>query len=165
MNRFDDIVARLPTGVNFYRLLEARPGAHPAVATILSHAPALAEQLGAAAGTARRADRRERLRAGAGGRRARRAIRPRRARGRGLPACCSTGCGGGSTRRRFALGVQLIVARTDPIEAAEGYARVAEAAIHVLADATVAEFETGARPGAGIASCSSSASAGSAARR
>jgi glutamate-ammonia-ligase adenylyltransferase len=44
--------------------------------------------------------------------------------------------------RRFAIGVQLIVARTDPIEAAEGYSRIAEAAIAVLADATVAEFET-----------------------
>ncbi len=43
--------------------------------------------------------------------------------------------------RRFAIGVQLIVARTDPIEAAEGYSRIAEAAISVLADATIAEFE------------------------
>jgi glutamate-ammonia-ligase adenylyltransferase len=43
--------------------------------------------------------------------------------------------------RRFALGVQLIVAHSDPIEAAEGYSRVAEAAINVLARAAVAEFE------------------------
>ena len=25
MNRFDDVVSKLPSGVNFYRLLEARP--------------------------------------------------------------------------------------------------------------------------------------------
>jgi glutamate-ammonia-ligase adenylyltransferase len=43
--------------------------------------------------------------------------------------------------RRFALGVQLIARRSDPIEVAEGYARVAEAAIRVLATATAAEFE------------------------
>ncbi|HLL30067.1 MAG TPA: glutamine-synthetase adenylyltransferase, partial [Allosphingosinicella sp.] len=43
--------------------------------------------------------------------------------------------------RRFALGVQLIVAHSDPIEAAEGYSRVAEAAVNVLAAAAAAEFE------------------------
>ena len=46
MNRFDDVVTRLPSGVNFYRLLEARPGLTEHLGTILSHAPALAEQLG-----------------------------------------------------------------------------------------------------------------------
>src|SRR3546814_4029269 len=46
MNRFDDVVTKLPSGVNFYRLLEARPGLTPLLATLLSHAPALAEQLG-----------------------------------------------------------------------------------------------------------------------
>ncbi|HEV2865098.1 MAG TPA: glutamine-synthetase adenylyltransferase, partial [Allosphingosinicella sp.] len=43
--------------------------------------------------------------------------------------------------RRFALGVQLVAGRSDPIDVAEGYSRVAEAAINVLAAATVAEFE------------------------
>ena len=43
--------------------------------------------------------------------------------------------------RRFALGAQIVAAHTDPLEVAEGYARVAEAAIGVLADATIAEFE------------------------
>src|SRR3546814_3769240 len=46
MNRFDDVVTKLPSGVNFYRLLEARPGLTQLLATLLSHAPALAEQLG-----------------------------------------------------------------------------------------------------------------------
>ena len=44
--------------------------------------------------------------------------------------------------RRFALGAQLVLARSDPLDVAEGYSRVAEAAIDVLAKATVAEFET-----------------------
>ena len=42
--------------------------------------------------------------------------------------------------RRFALGVQLVAAHRDPIEVTEGYSRVAEAAIQVLADAAVADF-------------------------
>ena len=40
----------LPSGVNLYRLLEARPPLADMLALILAHAPALAEQLGAAAG-------------------------------------------------------------------------------------------------------------------
>ena len=40
-----DIVERLPSGVNFFRLLEARPALASCWRTILSHAPALAEQL------------------------------------------------------------------------------------------------------------------------
>jgi glutamate-ammonia-ligase adenylyltransferase len=140
MNRFDDVVQRLPSGVNFYRLLEARPGLTSQVATILSHAPALAEQLArrpqlldglidasafapvpsveALVGEFRRSER--------GGEdyqlvldRVRRRV----------------------NERRFALGAQLVVAHTDPIEAAEGYSRIAEAAIHLLASAAIAEFE------------------------
>src|SRR3546814_16530227 len=37
--------------------------------------------------------------------------------------------------------MQLVAARSDPLEVAGGYARVAEAALRVLADATVAELE------------------------
>jgi glutamate-ammonia-ligase adenylyltransferase len=42
---------------------------------------------------------------------------------------------------RFALGAQLVAGAADPLAVAAGYARVAEAAVRVLADATVAEFE------------------------
>jgi glutamate-ammonia-ligase adenylyltransferase len=140
MNRFDDVVTRLPSGVNFYRLLEARPGLTEHLGTILSHAPALAEQLGRrpqlldglvdASAFAPAADVPELIddfsRADRAGEdyqlvldRVRRRV----------------------NERRFALGVQLIVAHSDPIEAAEGYSRVAEAAINVLAKAAVAEFE------------------------
>ncbi|MEA3036290.1 MAG: [glutamine synthetase] adenylyltransferase / [glutamine synthetase]-adenylyl-L-tyrosine [Sphingomonadales bacterium] len=140
LNRFDDIVERLPSGVNFYRLLEARPGLTGEVATILSHAPVLAEQLG----------RRPQLLDGlidasafapvpatddliAEFRRSEREgedyqLMLDRVRRR-------------VNERRFALGAQLVVARADPIEAAEGYSRIAEAAIQILARAAIAEFE------------------------
>jgi [glutamine synthetase] adenylyltransferase / [glutamine synthetase]-adenylyl-L-tyrosine phosphorylase len=140
LNRFDDLILKLPTGVNFFRLLEARPALIQHLAAILSHAPALAEQLGRRpvlldglidasafapappvaelAADFARADR--------GGEdyqllldRVRRRV----------------------NERRFALGVQLVAAHTDPLDVTEGYSRVAEAAIGVLAGATVAEFE------------------------
>lgn len=140
MNRFDDVVTRLPTGVNFYRLLEARPGLTEQLGIILSHAPALAEQLGrrpqlldglidasafAPAGPVDDliADFSRSERAGEDYQLVLDRVRRR------------------VNERRFALGVQLIVAHSDPIEAAEGYSRIAEAAINVLARATIAEFE------------------------
>ena len=43
--------------------------------------------------------------------------------------------------RRFALGVQLIDRRRDPLEVAVGYARVAEGTLMALAGAAVREFE------------------------
>ena len=66
--------------------------------------------------------------------------------------------------RRFALGVQLIDRRRDPLEVTEGYARVAEGALVALAKAAVDEFETahGVFP---EVSWSCSVSAGSAAIR
>jgi [glutamine synthetase] adenylyltransferase / [glutamine synthetase]-adenylyl-L-tyrosine phosphorylase len=140
MNRFDDVVTRLPSGVNFYRLLEARPGLTEHLGIILSHAPALAEQLG----------RRPQLLDGLIDASA---FAPAGPVG-DLVADFSRSEREGEdyqlvldrvrrrvNERRFALGVQLIVAHSDPIEAAEGYSRIAEAAINVLARATIAEFE------------------------
>jgi glutamate-ammonia-ligase adenylyltransferase len=140
INRFDDVVTKLPSGVNFYRLLEARPGLTDHLGTILSHAPALAEQLG----------RRPQLLDGLVDASAFEPAPPVEA----LAADFSRSEREGEdyqlvldrvrrrvNERRFALGVQLIVAHSDPIEAAEGYSRVAEAAINVLAAAAIAEFE------------------------
>src|SRR5690606_36620853 len=45
MNRFDDMIERLPSGINLYRLLEARPALTQHLGAILSHAPTLADQL------------------------------------------------------------------------------------------------------------------------
>ncbi|HEV2817762.1 MAG TPA: bifunctional [glutamine synthetase] adenylyltransferase/[glutamine synthetase]-adenylyl-L-tyrosine phosphorylase [Allosphingosinicella sp.] len=139
-NRFEDLILKLPTGVNFFRLLEARPVLSEHLAAILSHAPPLAEQLG------RRADlldglidasafapapgvedlARDFARADRAGEDYQQLLDRVRRR---------------VNERRFALGVQLVAAHTDPLDVTEGYSRVAEAAIRVLADAAVAEFE------------------------
>jgi glutamate-ammonia-ligase adenylyltransferase len=140
MNRFDDVVQRLPSGVNFYRLLEARPGLTGQVATILSHAPALAEQLG----------RRPQLLDGLIDASAFAPVPPTAELIREFRRSDRAGedyqlvldrVRRRVNERRFALGAQLVVARTDPIEAAEGYSRIAEAAINVLAAAAAEEFE------------------------
>ncbi|MDQ3483662.1 MAG: bifunctional [glutamate--ammonia ligase]-adenylyl-L-tyrosine phosphorylase/[glutamate--ammonia-ligase] adenylyltransferase [Pseudomonadota bacterium] len=148
LNRLSDVVERIPSGVNLYRLLEARPGLTTLFARILAHAPALSDQL------ARRpslldtlldsscfdppqdsADFAELL----------------EQETRSLPYDLALD----RTRRlinerRFALGVQLIDLREDPLSVGEGYARVAEGAIVALADAAVGEFEEahGRFPGA-----------------
>src|SRR3546814_16394843 len=49
--------------------------------------------------------------------------------------------------RRFALGVQIIEGRRDPLAVAVDYARIAEAALVTLADATIREFEIGRASG------------------
>jgi glutamate-ammonia-ligase adenylyltransferase len=140
MNRFDDLIARLPSGVNFYRLLEARPRLAQHLATILSHAPALAEQLA----------RRPQLLDGLIDASAFAPAPPIEE----LVADFARPDREGEdyqmlldrvrrrvNERRFALGVQLIVVHTDPLEVTEGYSRVAEATINVLAAASVGEFE------------------------
>ncbi len=139
VNRFDQLVERLPSGVNLFRLLEARPALAQHLADILSHAPALAEQLG------RRPELLDGLIDASAFEPARevavltadfaRAERPDedyqllldrvRARVNGA---------------RFALGAQIVLGKADPLDVAHGYARVAEAAVEVLARAAVAEF-------------------------
>lgn len=139
LNRLSDVVERIPSGVNLYRLLEARSGLTTLLARILAHAPALSDQL------ARRPELldtlldsscfdppppatqfAELLEGEMKGQpfdvaidRARRLI----------------------NERRFALGVQLIDLRESPLAVGEGYARVAEGALNALASAAVAEFE------------------------
>ncbi len=139
LNRLSDIVERLSSGVNFFRLLEARPALAEILARILTHAPALADQLArrpelfeglfdassfapppSAAAFA------EQLGEAMAGQpydvaldRARRLV----------------------NERRFALGVQLIDGHRDPLEVASGYSRVAEGAIVALAGAARREFE------------------------
>ena len=139
LNRFEDLVAGLPSAINLFRLLEARPSLARALIDVLSHAPALSEALGrrpalldglidstalelpppvdrliAEFGSRERTDNYEQL-----------LDRVRQQVG----------------ERRFALGAQLIEAASDPLDVAQGYARVAEAALAVLARATIVEFE------------------------
>jgi glutamate-ammonia-ligase adenylyltransferase len=139
LNRVSDIVERLSSGVNLFRLLEARPALGRLLAKVLAHAPALADQL------ARRPELFEGL---------------FDASSFAMPppaeefAALLTGAMKGQpydialdrarrmvNERRFALGVQLIDRRRDPLEVALGYSRVAEGTLIALGEATVAEFE------------------------
>ena len=138
LNQLGDIVERLSGGINFFRLLEARPPLARLLAKILGHAPALADQLGRrpelfdglfdASSFAPPPDAEtfaQSLAEAMEGHpydvaidRARRLV----------------------NERRFALGVQLIDRRSDPLDVAAGYSRVAEGALVALGDAAVREF-------------------------
>lgn len=139
-NRWEQLLTRLPSALNLFHLLEARPALLQLLAKVLSLAPPLADALAArpdlldplidasafdlpgsvdelavelALGDADEGY--ERL-----------LDRVRRRVG----------------ERRFTLGVQLIEGATDPLALAAANARVAEAALAVLARAATAEFET-----------------------
>ena len=139
LNRLSDIVERLSSGVNLFRLLEARPVLAALLAKVLAHAPALADQL---------------------------SRRPELFEGLFDASCFAMPPPAGEfsevlaasmngqpydlaldrvrrlvNERRFALGVQLIDRRRDPLEVTEGYARVAEGALIALGNAATAEFE------------------------
>ena len=134
--RLDAMLAKLSSAINFFRLLEARPALSRLLGAILSHTPTLAEALGrrpelfdglidASAldpvdSVAAIADE---MRGEAGDYQAR-LDHVRRVVG----------------EKRFALGTQIVAGVSDPLDVSAGYARVAEAAIVVLAEATVAEF-------------------------
>jgi glutamate-ammonia-ligase adenylyltransferase len=138
LNRLSDIVDRLSSGVNFFRLLEARPQLATLLAKVLAHAPALADQL------ARRPELFE-------------GLFDSSSFSMPLPAdefakFLSDAMRGQPydvaldrarrlvNERRFALGVQLIDRRRDPLEVTEGYASVAEGALVALGELTTDEF-------------------------
>lgn len=141
--RLDTILARLPSALNLFNLLEASPRLTDLLSLILSHAPTLAEALarrvelidglidatalapvGDVAALAAEMGRRE-----AGDDYQRLLDHVRRLVG----------------EKRFALGSQIVAGASDPLEVSAGYARVAEAALQVLAQAAIDEFTV--RPG------------------
>lgn len=147
ITRFDAMLSRLPSAINFFRLLEAQPALARLLGAILALAPTLAEQLG------RRAELLDGLIDAS-------ALLPvgdietLAAGMRGWEAGADYQWQLEHVRRfvnekRFALGVQIVAGASDPLEVSVGYARVAEAAIGVLAAATVEEFARahGAVPG------------------
>ena len=138
LNRFDDLVTRAPSALNLFRLLEARPALLDQLAALLAHAPPLADALA----------RRPALLDGLIDATAL-ALPPAvpmliEAFGRGeqdddyqaLLDRVRAQVG----EQRFALGAQLLDGG-DPLAIGRGYGRVAEAAVAVLARATIAEFE------------------------
>lgn len=136
--RLDSLFARLPSAVNVLRLLEARPALARLLASILAHAPTLAEAL------ARRADLLDGLIDAsafdpAGDVAALAAEMEAREAGDDYQRLLEI------VRRvvgekRFALGAQIVAGVSDPLAVSAGYSRVAEAAIDVLARATVEDF-------------------------
>ncbi|UZW56957.1 bifunctional [glutamine synthetase] adenylyltransferase/[glutamine synthetase]-adenylyl-L-tyrosine phosphorylase [Sphingobium sp. JS3065] len=138
LNRLDDLIGRLPSAINFFKLLTARPGLVEMLSEFLSHAPTLADALGRRAElldglidtsafdppppVALLAEQFARLEEGEDYQALLDRVRQR------------------VNDRRFALGAQIIRGG-DPLEAGRGYSRVAEAAIEALGAATVAEFE------------------------
>jgi glutamate-ammonia-ligase adenylyltransferase len=138
LNRLSDIVERLSSGVNFFRLLEARPNLARLLAKILAHAPALADQL------ARRPELLEGL-FDASSFNPPASVKEIAADLAKVIGPTSYDVGLDKVRRfvnerRFALGVQLIDLRGDPLEVTEGYARVAEGTLMALGDAASREF-------------------------
>jgi len=140
LNRLSDIVERLSSGVNFFRLLEARPALARLLAKVLAHAPLLADQL------ARRPELFEGLFDASSF-----AMPPEAEEFAALltdAMRCHTydvaldRARRAVNERRFALGVQLIDRRRDPLEVTEGYARVAEGALDALGQAAAQEFES-----------------------
>jgi [glutamine synthetase] adenylyltransferase / [glutamine synthetase]-adenylyl-L-tyrosine phosphorylase len=137
--RWEQLLANLPSAINLFNLLEARPALVELLARILSLAPPLADEL------ARRADLLDPL------------IDASAFELPGDVDALAAEFGRGESdddyervldrvrrrvgEKRFALGVQLIEGATDPLEISAALARVAEAAIRVLADAARAEFE------------------------
>ena len=138
LNRFADIVERLSSGINLYRLLEARPQLARHLALILAHAPPLGDML------ARRPDLLDGLidESSFG-------LPPE-------PAAMSdllSDIMAGETydlaldrarrlvnERRFSLGVQLIAAHADPLDLAMGYSNVAEGTVDAMAALAAKEF-------------------------
>lgn len=139
LNRLSDVIERVPSGVNLYRLLEARPDLTTLLARILAHAPALSDQL------ARRPELLDTMLDSS-------CFDPPPP-ARDFAAAIESEISGmpydlalDRTRRlvnerRFALGVQLIDLREPPLTVGEGYARVAEGALVALADEAIGEFE------------------------
>ncbi|MGN6689831.1 MAG: bifunctional [glutamine synthetase] adenylyltransferase/[glutamine synthetase]-adenylyl-L-tyrosine phosphorylase, partial [Sphingopyxis sp.] len=138
--RFDKLVGGLPSAINFFHLLAAQPELAKIATRVLSLAPTLADALGA----------RVELIEGLIDKRAFEAPATKTE----LLSEWAPGLAGLDYERlldrvrdrvgerRFAYGVQLIAGATDPMTIACGYSELAEAALQVLADATIAEFVT-----------------------
>lgn len=139
LNRFDDFLRKLPSGINFFNLLQARPGLLDWLVDILIHAPPLADALAlrsdlfdglidqSALLSVGSVDQLKNSMA---------QLEP----GEGYEQLLD------NVRRkvgelRFLVGARLVEGQQDTLDGSADYARIAEAALAVLTDATIAEFE------------------------
>ncbi len=137
--RFDNLIEALPSAINFFRLLEARPGLLQLLADILSYAPALAEAMG------RRIEYLDGLIDGVNARDAVSVLSLQDRIESSGPAdnfeAMLDHVRAFVGEMRFRLGVQLIEGQCDPLVVAHDYAALAEAALRTLTQATINEFE------------------------
>ncbi len=137
--RFDNMIEGLSSAINVFHLLKARPALLTLIADILSYAPVLADALG------RRAELLDALIDPAavelpdGVAELRTALENKTA---GLDyQSVLDAVRAFVGEQRFTYGVQLIEGRNDPLTIARCYAHLAEAAVGILTQATVTEFE------------------------
>ncbi|MFM6852549.1 MAG: bifunctional [glutamine synthetase] adenylyltransferase/[glutamine synthetase]-adenylyl-L-tyrosine phosphorylase [Sphingopyxis sp.] len=138
LGKFDALVNGLPSAVNFFNLLAARPQLLSTLVAVLSHAPPLAQELSV------RAELIEGL------------IDSSVFHANPTPDALAARMAAGPVddlerqldhvrrvvgEQRFALGVQLVQGSVDPLDAARGYADLADAALHSLTSAAIANFE------------------------
>ena len=137
--RFDNMIEAMPSAINVFRLLEARPGLLQLVADILSYAPTLADDLGR---QSRYLDALIDTSAmDLPGDVTRLLVAMKRRIGTADYQSTLDIVRDYVGEKRFALGVQLIEGRNDALDIARSYAHLAEAALQTLTAATVAEFE------------------------
>ncbi len=135
--RLDTMLGRLSSGINLFRLLEARPAIRALLIDILSHAPTLSDALAAQPSLLDRLLDRTAL----GPIPAIEALRDEmRGRSEATEAVLD------NVRHvvgeyRFALGAQIVEGASDPVEVAAGYGRLAEAAIDTVTRRIISDFE------------------------
>jgi [glutamine synthetase] adenylyltransferase / [glutamine synthetase]-adenylyl-L-tyrosine phosphorylase len=139
LSRFDNLLEKLPSAINFFHLLDARPALLKLLADVLSYAPTLADAL------ARRSALLEGLIDSTA------LDLPDGLEG--LAAELDARIGDQDYERlldtvrafvgekRFAFGVQLIEGRQDPMDVSLAYSQLAEVAVRTLTAATISEFE------------------------
>ena len=138
LSRFDNIAGKLPSAINFFHLLGARPALLQLLADILSYAPTLADALTKRTDLLDRLIEANALELKIDMEQMRREMQARVAGQdyeRQLDLVRDY-----VSEHRFTLGVQLIVGRQDAMQLAEGYSALAEAALRVLTQAASDEF-------------------------
>lgn len=136
--RLDQLLGRLSSGINLFRLLDAQPALRVLLVDILSHAPTLAEAL------ALRPMLLDRLVD-------RTALGPIPATDTLIAEMTAEDTDDAEAvfdhvrhivgEYRFALGVQIVEGAADPLAVAAGYGALADAALQVVASRVIADFE------------------------
>jgi glutamate-ammonia-ligase adenylyltransferase len=139
LQHFDRFLERLPSGAQFFTLLEANPKLVQLLVRLLGYAPTLADGLSA------RPDLIDGLIDASAFEPVPAVLPLARELARGTSRddyeALLDAVRNRVAERRFALGVHLVEGLFDPLEIASGHSRLAEASIHALAEAATAEFE------------------------